>query len=45
MSDETKTAFIISGLCDTYIKEWSPIYKEIAEFIVVLFNEKAKLAV
>ncbi len=45
MSDEKRTAFITSGLCDTYIQEWSLVYKAIADFINVLFKEKAKLAV
>ena len=45
MNDVRRTAFLISGLCDTYIQEWCSIYTAIANFINVLFKEKANLAV
>ncbi len=43
MSDTRRAAFIISGLCDTYIPEWCSIYKAITEFIHVIYKEKEEL--
>ena len=37
LSAEDKTAFLLSGLCNTFINEWMPLYQAIANYIYKLY--------
>ena len=39
MNVVTKTIFVLSGLGSSYIQEWSPLYKVLADFVFTIYNE------
>ena len=45
MSSVEKTTFILTGFNNTFTKEWLKLYKSIANFVYIIYNERIHLPI